>query len=105
MGAVGLAFDLQDDGAIDQPVEERHGQRRIAQVFTSGFEVDVGHQSRAHLLAARVHDLVQQTGRLRRFTAFDAVEAELVDLEQRKAGIIADTLGQGPISQTGRQIL
>jgi hypothetical protein len=33
MGPVGLAVDLHDDGPIDDAVEERHGQRWIAEVF------------------------------------------------------------------------
>src|SRR5260370_3114362 len=104
MGAVGLAFDFEDDGAVDQAVEEGHGRGRIAKVLAPGFEVDVGDQRRAYLLAAGVHDLVQQTGSLRRFAAFDAIEAKLVDDEQFKAGKVPDPLAQGPIGQAGAHV-
>src|SRR5260370_27556351 len=103
MGAVGLALDLEDDGAVDQAVEESHGQGGIAQILAPGFEVDVGHQRRAGLVAAGVHDLVQQTGGLWRVAAFEAIEAKLVDDEQFKAGIVPDPLAQGPIGQAGAQ--
>jgi len=79
VGAIGAALDLQDNGAVHDTVEEGHRQRRVAQVFAPGVEVDVRHQRR-RALRAGVDDLVEQVGGLRRFAAFDLVEAKLVDL-------------------------
>jgi hypothetical protein len=79
-GAVGFALDLEDDGAIDQAVQEGHGQGWVAQVVAPGVEVDVGGQGRRFFLVAGVEDFVEQIGRFGMFLAFDAVEAEFVNL-------------------------
>jgi hypothetical protein len=49
---VGLAFDLEDDGALHQPIEERHGQRTVGEIFSPLVKVDVGNQRRGALLVS-----------------------------------------------------
>ena len=51
-GAVGLAFDLEDDRALDHAVEEGHRQRAIREVVSPFVEVYVGDQRRGALLIA-----------------------------------------------------
>jgi hypothetical protein len=105
MGAVGFALRLEDRGAVDETVEERHGQRRVAQVFAPGVKINVGHQGRGTLAVASVDDLVKQAGRLRILRAFDQVEAKFVDDEQFLAGIITQAFGQAMIGQGGGQVV
>jgi hypothetical protein len=51
-GAVGLAFDLEDDRLFDQAVEKSHRQRAINQILSPFVEVHVGHQRGGALLVA-----------------------------------------------------
>jgi len=51
-GAVGLAFDLEDDRLFDQAVEKGHRQRAINQILSPFVEVHVGHQRGGALLVA-----------------------------------------------------
>ena len=37
--AIRLAFDLEDDGAFDQAVQESHGQRTVGQIVSPFFEI------------------------------------------------------------------
>ena len=105
MSAVRFAFDLEDDGAIDDAVEEGHGQGRIAEVVGPGVEVDVGDQGGGPLRAAGVDDLEEEVGGLRRLLAFDVIEAEFVDDQQVEAGVVADALRQGLVGQRGGQVV
>src|SRR5690242_1109297 len=52
LGAVGLAFDLQDDRALDEPVEERHRQGAVGEIVSPLIEVHVGDYGRGALLIA-----------------------------------------------------
>ena len=52
LGSVGLAFDLQDDRSLDQPVEEGHRQRAIGEIVAPFVEVHVGDHRRGALLIA-----------------------------------------------------
>ena len=77
-GAVGLAFDLEDDRALNQTVEEGHRQRAIRKIVSPFVEVHIGNQRRGSLLIARGDDLVKQVRRLRTFSTLDLVEPEFV---------------------------
>jgi len=80
MGSVGFALQFHDRCAIHDSVEQGHRQGSVAEVVGPGLEVDVGHQCGGTLLAASVDDPVPQARGLRTDAAFDAVEAELVNL-------------------------
>ena len=56
-------------------------------------------------MAAGVDDLVPQARGLRTETAFDAVEAELVDQEQVEPGVEANAVVDGLVGQSRSQIL
>ena len=50
--AIRLAFDLEDDGSLDQTIQESHGQRAVGQILPPFVEVHVGDQSRGAFLIA-----------------------------------------------------
>ena len=56
------------------------------------------------MLAASVDDLVPQAGGLRAETAFDAVEAELINNEQIEPGVKADAIVDGLVGQRSREV-
>ena len=80
MNSIGFAFQLHDRGAVHHAIQQGHRQGRVAEVVGPGLEVDVGHEGRRALLAAGIDDLVPQAGGLWADAAFNAVEAEFVDL-------------------------
>jgi hypothetical protein len=51
-GAMGLAFDFQDDRPLYQSVQKCHRQRTIRHVLSPFLEVHVGHQCGGSLLVA-----------------------------------------------------
>ena len=104
MDPVGFALQLHDGRTVHDPIQQRHRQGSIAEVFGPGLEVDVGHQGRADPLAARIDDLVPQAGGLRTQAAFDAVETKFVDDQQLEAGIEADAVVDGLVGQGRGQI-
>src|SRR5207247_10951566 len=79
LGAIGFAFDLQDDRSFDQTIEEGHRQRTVGEIFSPFIEVHVGNHRRGALLIARGDDLVKQVRRLRAFGALDFVKPEFID--------------------------
>ena len=104
MSSVRLSLDLQDDRPVHDPVQERHRQRRIAQVLAPGLEIDVRHQRR-RTTAADVDQLVQQARRLGRFQPFYSVEAELVEDHQVEFGVVPQPPRQRLVRQRRRQVL
>jgi hypothetical protein len=104
VSAVGLAVDLQDDGAINDPIQECRREGRVAEVIAPGLEVDVGGQGGRALAGAGVDDLEEEVGGLRGLLAFDVIEAKLVKDQQVETGVMADPLGQGLVGQGRGQI-
>jgi hypothetical protein len=102
--AVGSAGEFHDGCAVDDAVEQGHGQLRVAEILVPGLEVDVGHQGGADTITARVNDLVPQARRVRTQTAFDLVEAKLIDDEQVEAGVVAYALVDRVVSQRRREV-
>ena len=58
-GAVGLAFDFEDDRAFDKPVEESHRKRTIDEIISPLFEIHVGDHRGGSFLISRGNDLVK----------------------------------------------
>src|ERR1700674_680167 len=52
VGAIGLAFNLEDDRPFDQTIEESHRERAIGHILSPSVEVYVGHQRGRALLVA-----------------------------------------------------
>ena len=82
MRPVGATGELQDHGAVDQAVEERRRQRRVAEVIGPRPEVDVRRQRRRTTARAGVEQAVVERAGLRLRLALQPVEAELVDQQQ-----------------------
>jgi hypothetical protein len=80
VGAVGFAVDFEDDGAVDNAIEEGSAERWLAEVFGPRLEVHVGDQGGRASPVAGVNDLEEDVGRLGRLFAFDEVVAEFVKL-------------------------
>jgi hypothetical protein len=86
--AVACAFDLDDDGVVEQPVQQRRGDDRIAEHLAPFGEAAVGCQDHGTLLAAGVDELEEAVAVARR----DRQIADLVDDEQVRALQLADAL-------------
>lgn len=93
-----------DDRAVDDPMQQRHRQWRIAEVIGPVFEVDVGNQRGRSFAAAAVYHLVQQARWFRILAAFEFVEAELIDDQQIEATVVADASGERLVARGGRQL-
>jgi hypothetical protein len=76
-----FAGEFHDGRAVDDAVEQSHGQLRVAEILVPGLEVDVRHQGGAGTITASVDDLVPQARRVWTQTAFDLVEAKLINDE------------------------
>src|ERR1019366_8341302 len=56
MRSVGLAVDFQDDGAINDSIQECRREGRVTEVIAPGIEIDVGRQGGRALASAGVDD-------------------------------------------------
>ena len=79
LGAIGLAFDLQNDCIFNKAIEECHCQGTVREVVSPLVKVHVRDQGGGTLLITRSDDLIEQVRRLRTFGAFDLVEPKFVD--------------------------
>jgi hypothetical protein len=99
---VRLAFQLHDRGAVHDSIQERHRERRVAEIVGPGLEVDVRHQGSADSLAARVDDLVPQARCLRTDSTFDAVEAEPGQTHQNLPNLAGERQAGDPTQEFAR---
>ena len=104
LGSVTATGDLQYDGSVDDAVQKCHREWRVAEVIGPGVEVDVGGQRCRASAVAGVDHLKQQVRSLRRFRAFDVVEAEFVDDQQVESRPVPQTFRQRLICQTRGEI-
>ena len=104
MGTIGPTVDLQDDGTIDNPIQERRCQGRVAKVIAPGREVDVGRQCSRTLPAAGIDDLEEEVRRLGRLLALDVIKAKFINDQQIKAGVIAYSFRQSLVGQRSGQV-
>jgi hypothetical protein len=102
--AVRFAGEFHDGRAVDDAVEQGHGQLGVAEVLVPGLEVDVRDQGGAGVVTASIDDLVPQARRVGTQTAFDLVEAKLIDDEQVETGVEAYALVDRVVSQRGREV-
>ena len=87
---IARAFDLDDDGVVQEAVEERGGDDGIAEDLAPFGEAAVGGQDHGALLVAGVDELEEQVAA----AGHDGQVADLVDDQQRSAAEIADALAQ-----------
>ena len=85
---VARTFDLNDDGMMEQAIEKRGGDDRIAENVSPFREATVRGQDHRALFVAGVHELEEQVGA----AGGDGQIADLVDDEQRGARVEADFL-------------
>jgi len=104
LGAVGFAFDFQDDRSLDKTVEECHRQRTVNEIFTPLIKVHVGNHGGGAFLIARSDDLVEQVGRLRTFDALDFVESEFIDDQKVWFRVAAQPQGKGFIGERSGEV-
>jgi IS5 family transposase len=90
--AVAGSFDLDDHGVVQEAVQERRGDDRIAEDLSPFGEAAVRGEDHGALLVAGVDELEEQVGA----TGADRQVADLVNDEQRSPRIEADLLGQPP---------
>ena len=88
------AFDVDDDGVVEQSVEQGGGDDGIAEQLAPFREAAVGGEDHGALLVAGVDELEEQVGG----AAVDGDVADLVDDEQRGAGEEADLLGEAVLA-------
>ena len=88
--AIAGALDLNDDGVMKQPVEQRGGDDRIAEDVAPFGKAAVGSEDHGALFVAGIDELEEQVG-----AAWGNRQiADLVDDEQRTAAQEADFLAQ-----------
>ena len=88
--AIARALDLDDDGVVKQPVEQRGGDDGIAEDLAPFGKAAVGGEDHGALLVAGVDELEEQIAA----AGDDRQVADLVDDEQREAAEEADLLAQ-----------
>jgi hypothetical protein len=87
-------LDLDDDRVVQQPIQQRGGDHGIAEDLTPFRKAAVRGQDHGALFVSGVDQLEEQVGA----AAGDGQIPDLVDDEQRGAGIEADLFGQAPLS-------
>ena len=90
---IARSFDLDDDGVVEQPIEQRGGDDGIAEDLAPFGKAAVGGEDHGALLVAGVDELEEQVAAAGR----DRQVADLVDDEQRGAAEIADALAQAAL--------
>lgn len=96
------ALDVDDDGVMDQPIDDGGGDDGVAEVIPQLLEVDVGRHDRGSLAVAAPGHFEEQ-GRLPGILLFDAIEAYFIDQEDFRRGVELELLGQGIIGPTGQE--
>ncbi len=91
--AVACALDLDDDGVVQEPVEEGGGDDGVAEDLGPLGEAAVRGEDHGALLVAGVDELEEQAGA----SGGDGEVADLVDDEQRGAGEEAELLDEPPL--------
>jgi hypothetical protein len=92
--AVACAFDLHDDGVVEQSVEECSGDDRITEEVAPLGETPVRGQDHGALFVACVDQLEEEIGAI----GGDGQIADLVDDQQGCAAVEADLLDQAALS-------
>jgi hypothetical protein len=88
--AIAGALDLNDDGMMEQPVEQRGGDDGITEDVTPFGKATVGSEDHGALFVAGVDELEEQVAA----AGGNRQVADLVDDEQRTAAQEADFLAQ-----------
>ena len=88
--AIARALDLNDDGMVEQPIEQRGSDDGIAEQVAPFGEAAVGREDHRALFVSRVDQLEEQIAATRR----DREVTDLVDHEQRRAAQEPDLLAQ-----------
>jgi hypothetical protein len=92
--AVAGALDLDDDGVVQEAIEERRGDDGIAEHFTPLREAAVGGEDHRAFLVAGVDQLEEQVGA----AGGDRQVADLVDDEQARPGEEADLVAEAAVA-------
>jgi hypothetical protein len=88
------AFDLDHDGVVQQSVQQRGGDDRIPEDLAPFREATVLRQDHCALFVSGIDQLEEQAGA----PAGDGQVADLVDDQQRGAGVEADLFAQAPLT-------
>ena len=97
--AIARSLDLDDDGVVEQPVEQRGGDDGIAEDLAPFGEAAVGGEDHGALLVAGVDELEEQVAA----AGNDRQVADLVDDQERCAAEIAQALPELPFALGGGQ--
>jgi hypothetical protein len=88
------ALDVDDHGVVQQPVEQRGCDHRIAENLPPFGKAAIGGQDHGAALVARIDQLKEQIAG----TGTDAQVADLVDNQQRRAAEKADPFAQAALA-------
>jgi hypothetical protein len=88
--AIAGALDLNDDGMMEQPIEQRRGDNRITEDVAPFGKAAVGSEDHRALFVAGVDELEEQVAA----ASGDRQVADFVDDEQRTTAQEADFLAQ-----------
>jgi len=88
--AVAGAFDLNDDGMVEQTIEECRGDHRVTENFTPFGKAAIAGQDHGALFVAGIDELEEEVGA----AVGDREVANLVDDEERGPAVEADLLDE-----------
>jgi hypothetical protein len=77
--AIRHPLEFPHDRIVDHPVQQRHHQRWVADIFRPIPKVQIRHERRGAMAVSAIHYLIQQTGRLGILAPLQLVEAEFVN--------------------------
>jgi len=92
--AIAGAFDVDDDGVVEQAVEERGGDDGIAEDVAPFGEAAIGREDHGALFVTGVDELEEQVGAARG----DGEVTDLVDDQQTAVVEVADFLGEASLA-------
>src|SRR5512132_2723749 len=92
--AIARPLDLEDDGVMEEPIEQRRGDDRVAEDVAPFGEAAVGGEDHRPLFVAGIDQLEEQVAA----AGDDRQVADLVDDEQRGAAEPADAFAQASLA-------
>lgn len=103
MHAEAGAFDVDQDGVMDETVNDSRCGDGVAQIIAELLEIDVGGDECGGLAIAAFDDLEEEGG-VACVVLFEAIEPELVNEENVGRGIEFELLGETLVGESGEQV-
>lgn len=80
------SLDIDDDGVMHKPIDDRHGRHRVAQILAQGLKIHIGSQNGAFTAITPINDLEKKCRRFRG-SLLESVETQFIDTQQIRSEI------------------